>query len=301
MLEIKNINKTFKDKQAVHDLSFDLEEGSILGLIGQNGAGKSTTFRMILDFIKPTSGKILWNQHTISAADRSKIGFMPEERGLYQNESIESQMLYFADLHGMKHRELKIKLAEWMKKLEVVGKPSSKISSLSKGNAQKVQLIAVLIFKPELIILDEPFSGLDPVNADLLIQEIINLRNQGSMIIFSSHNMTNVDELSDHILMLHHGETLLNADIKDIYQDFNRLNLKIDGYDNVSQLKYFPGVDSLEFDTKGVAHLKLKNEQVGPQIFKAIAESGSVYTFDQQYPSLDDIFRMKVNQANQKG
>lgn len=160
MLKLENINKTFGNKVAISNLNFEVKEGQILGLIGQNGAGKSTTFRMILDFIKPDSGKILWDNQEFVRSEIS-IGFMPEERGLYQRETIINQMNYFADLHGMPRAKMRIELKEWMKRLGVVGELEDKIESLSKGNAQKIQLIATMLFKPKLLILDEPFSGLD--------------------------------------------------------------------------------------------------------------------------------------------
>lgn len=183
MIELTHLNKQFGDKIAVQDMNMRLNPGEVMGLIGQNGAGKTTTFRMILDFIEPTSGAVTWDGHAITATDKQRIGFLPEERGLYQKLTIEEQVMYFAELHGMKRSDAKSALVDWMKRLDVVGKPSDKVQKLSKGNAQKVQLIATVIFEPDFLILDEPFTGLDPVNTELMMQEIMRLKHEGAMII----------------------------------------------------------------------------------------------------------------------
>lgn len=299
MLELKKINKQFGDKNAVRDLSFKVHEGEIVGLIGQNGAGKSTTFRMILDFIQPDSGEILWNGHTITREEKLQIGFMPEERGLFQKETIESQIKYFAELHGMGHKQAKAELIDWMHRLNVVGSVTSRVESLSKGNAQKIQLIATMMFHPKLLILDEPFSGLDPVNAELLVNEVKRLRDVGTMIIFSDHNMSNVEELSDYIVMLKNGATVLSGTPIDISQQFGRLELSIDGYDDVNSLTRYNSVRSMYTDNHGITHLQLANEEVGHLIYTEITKQGYVATFDQHYPSLDEIFRRKVSETIQ--
>lgn len=202
MIQLTQLTKKFNSKLAVNQLNMILEPGQVMGLIGQNGAGKTTTFRMILNFITPTSGTITWDNHPITQQDKQRIGFLPEERGLYQKLTIEEQILYFAELHGMRRADARTALADWLKRLDVVGKATDKVQSLSKGNAQKVQMIASLIFNPEFIILDEPFSGLDPVNTSIMMNEIIRMRDQGAMIIFSSHDMDNVTKISDQLTML---------------------------------------------------------------------------------------------------
>ena len=184
MLKLENLTKQFGDKIAVDQLDMTVKPGEIMGLIGQNGAGKTTTFRMILDFIKPDSGQITWQGTPITQEIKQKIGFLPEERGLYQKLTIEEQILYFAELHGMKRSEARDELVRWMEKLEVVGKITDKVQTLSKGNAQKVQFMATLIHRPDFLILDEPFTGLDPVNTSLLMSEIKTLKANGAAIIF---------------------------------------------------------------------------------------------------------------------
>ncbi|MFT9456103.1 MAG: ATP-binding cassette domain-containing protein [Liquorilactobacillus hordei] len=298
MLELKNIHKRFANKVALNDLSLVVNDGEILSLIGQNGAGKSTTFRIILYFIQADKGNVLWDGKVMGKKERSQIGFMPEERGLYQKETIINQMIYFADLHGMEHIELRTKLKDWMKRLNVVGKSTDRVESLSKGNAQKVQLIATMLFEPKLLILDEPFSGLDPVNATLLVNEILKAKENGAMIILSSHNMDNVERLSDKVVMLKHGNTVLEGTPLEIIHRFERTKLRVDGLVDLEILKKFNGVSNIKCDSRGVYHAELQNEGIGKSMFKRICQNqGYIPVFDQSYPSLDEIFKIKVDES----
>lgn len=298
MLKLENINKTFGNKVAISNLNFEVNEGQILGLIGQNGAGKSTTFRMILDFIKPDSGKILWDNQEFVRSEIS-IGFMPEERGLYQRETIINQMNYFADLHGMPRAKMRIELKEWMKRLGVVGELEDKIESLSKGNAQKIQLIATMLFKPKLLILDEPFSGLDPVNANFLLKEIQRAKEDGAVIIFSTHNMENIEKIADKIVMLKHGQTVLNGSITDIYEEYQRLNLRLGGLKDENILSKYLGIKRVIRNTDGTLSLKLDSEKLGESIFRDIVRNqGYIPIFEQSYPTLDEIFKLKTGEKS---
>ena len=295
MIELKHVSRNFNNTVAVDDLNFKLSSGETLGIIGQNGAGKSTTFRMIMGFIEPSKGQILVDGKLVNEKIRNSFGFMPEERGLYQNETIINQMTYFGELHGMNHLDLRMNLRKWMKKLDVVGDFNDKIKDLSKGNAQKIQLIAVLMFELKLIILDEPFSGLDPVNASLLNDAILELKSKGSMIVFSSHSMNNVEKVSDKILMLKHGKTVLNGEIKDIYKDFIREYLTINGIENIDFFKKYNGVSDIQQMKNGNIKMKLVNEQMGRVIFRDIVkEYGYIPLFNQSYPSLEEIFKRKA-------
>ncbi|WP_125581918.1 ABC transporter ATP-binding protein [Levilactobacillus cerevisiae] len=294
MLELNSVRKRFKRFAAVENLSFKVKEGEIVSLIGQNGAGKSTTFHMILDFFQPDKGQILWDSQVMDWRFRRKIGYMPEERGLYQKESIKEQLIFFAALHGMKKREAEKILMYWMEKLNVVGKPSDKVESLSKGNAQKIQLIACLMFSPKLLILDEPFSGLDPVNADLLIEAILEAKARGTMIIFSTHNMVNVEKLADYIIMLSHGETVLQGYVDDVYKEFGRLSVEVEGYSDISKLKTLPGIERLNQDNNGPIHIRLQSESDGKLLFNKVTSEGYLPVFNQHYPSLEEIFKYEV-------
>lgn len=290
MIEFKNVSKSYDGFEAVSNLSFQLHKGEILSLIGQNGAGKSTTFHMLLDFIKPSNGQIHRNNNL-------NIGYMPEERGLYLKESIKSQMIYFASLHGMKRVEALEKLKIWMKKLNVVGDIEDKVESLSKGNAQKVQLIACLMFNPDLLILDEPFSGLDPVNADLLIKAVLEAKKSGTMIIFSTHNMENVEKLSDYVVMLSHGKTVLKGTLNDIYNQFGRSKLDIVGYNNLQRFQGMNGIKNLAITGEYSAQLTLNDVSFGKYIFDEVTKDGYIPVFNQHYPTLDEIFKEKVKES----
>ena len=293
MLRIERITKQFGDKIAVENLDMTVEDGSIMGLIGQNGAGKTTTFRMILDFIKSDSGLITWNGKSITQDVKQGIGFLPEERGLYQKMTVEEQILYFAELHGMKRDEARKELVTWMDKLEVVGKITDKVQTLSKGNAQKVQFIATLIHRPNFLILDEPFTGLDPVNTSLLMNEIKTLKENGAAIIFSSHNMSGVELLSDNLTMLKKGKVVLQGDIYGIRNSFGRTQVYVESELADTTLSAIAGVKTIEKQGAGRL-IHIADEAVGHDIFKKVSETGYVQAFVQAPPTLDEIFRKEV-------
>ncbi|MGB2509641.1 ABC transporter ATP-binding protein [Leuconostoc suionicum] len=293
MIQLTNLNKAFGQNIAVSNMNMTLTEGKVMGLIGQNGAGKTTTFRMLLNFIKPTSGTITWNGQPITQNDKQRIGFLPEERGLYQKRTVEEQILYFAELHGMKRSDARIALKDWMKRLDVVGKVTDKVQSLSKGNAQKVQMIASLIFEPSLLILDEPFSGLDPVNTSLMMDEIIRLRDNGAMIIFSSHDMNNVTKISDDLTMLKRGKIVLQGPVQNIREQFGRTRVYVESPTSSAALKAIDGVASVT--PHGVGYdLILAEEEAGHRVFDLVTKNGYIPAFSQQPPTLDDIFRQEV-------
>ena len=293
MLRIERITKQFGDKIAVDSLDMTVEDGSIMGLIGQNGAGKTTTFRMILDFIKSDSGLISWNGKPITQDVKQGIGFLPEERGLYQKMTVEEQILYFAELHGMKRDEARKELVTWMDKLEVVGKITDKVQTLSKGNAQKVQFIATLIHRPNFLILDEPFTGLDPVNTSLLMNEIKTLKENGAAIIFSSHNMSGVELLSDNLTMLKKGKVVLQGDIYGIRNSFGRTQVYVESELADTTLSAIAGVKTIEKQGAGRL-IHISDEAVGHDVFKKVSETGYVQAFVQAPPTLDEIFRKEV-------
>ncbi|MFZ2026845.1 MAG: ABC transporter ATP-binding protein [Lactococcus raffinolactis] len=293
MLKLETITKKFGDKVAVNQLDMIVKPGEIMGLIGQNGAGKTTTFRMILDFIKPDQGQITWQGVPITQDIKQKIGFLPEERGLYQKLTIEEQILYFAQLHGMKRAEAREDLVRWMDKLEIVGKITDKVQTLSKGNAQKVQFIATLIHRPDFLILDEPFSGLDPVNTSLLMTEIKNLKANGAAIIFSSHNMSGVELLSDQLTMLKKGKVVLQGDIYGIRDGFGRTQIYVESDVSDTDLAAISGVETIEKQGAG-RMIHVSDAAVGQDIFTKVTQSGYVQAFVQAPPTLDEIFRKEV-------
>ncbi|WP_406834733.1 ABC transporter ATP-binding protein [Lactococcus lactis] len=298
-LKIDKVRKSFGDKIAVDNLNMVVKPGEVMGLIGQNGAGKTTTFRMILNFISADQGKITWQDGPITQEIKQKIGFLPEERGLYQKMTVEDQILYFAELHGMKRADARIKLQDWMKRLEVVGKPTDKVQTLSKGNAQKIQFIATLIHEPEFLILDEPFTGLDPVNTELLRNEIKRSRDKGAAVIFSNHNMSDVELLSDHLLMLKGGQTILNGTVEAIRASYGRTRIYLESDLPNEELSVITGVESIEKRGSGRS-IKISEAEVGREIFQKVAKDGYVQAFVQSPPSLDEIFRMEAAENNQE-
>lgn len=298
-LKIDKVRKNFGDKIAVDNLNMVVKPGEVMGLIGQNGAGKTTTFRMILNFISADQGRITWKDGPINQEIKQKIGFLPEERGLYQKMTVEDQILYFAELHGMKRVDARLKLQDWMKRLEVVGKPMDKVQTLSKGNAQKIQFIATLIHEPEFLILDEPFTGLDPVNTELLRNEIKRSRDKGAAVIFSNHNMSDVELLSDHLLMLKGGQTILNGTVEDIRASYGRTRVYLESDLSNDELSLISGVESIEKRGSGRS-IKISEANVGREIFQKVAKDGYVQAFVQSPPSLDEIFRMEVAEHDQE-
>lgn len=299
MLEVNNLVKTFGEMTAVDDISFRIPDGKILGLIGQNGAGKTTTFRLILDFLTADSGEVLWNGQKLTEKDYNLIGYLPEERGLYPKISIEDQIIYFAKLRGKTKKEIAPKIDEWMKKFDVKGKKTDKVKTLSKGNQQKVQLICTLIHEPQLIILDEPFSGLDPVNAELLKESIIELKQNGSCVIFSSHNMDNVEKICDHLVMLKNGAMVLDGKVQDIRENFGRTKLFVESSASLSQLEAVPGVLSAAETVSGTVEMTLSDPEVGREVFALVTKEGYVPMFSQQPPTLEEIFKMKVGEKDE--
>lgn len=299
MLEAKNLRKEFGDVTAVDGISFKIDQGQIMGLIGQNGAGKTTTFRMILDLLTPDQGEVLWKGKRLTSKIFNQVGYLPEERGLYPKVSIEDQILYFAQLRGKSKKEIKPLIDDWLEKFDVKGKRGDKVKTLSKGNQQKVQLIMTLIHRPELIILDEPFSGLDPVNAELLEKGIKEAQTNGASIIFSSHNMNNVEELCDNLIMLRNGNQILDGTVKDIREKFGRTKLFLESPLTLEELKQFPGVQSATVNREGISVLQLSDAENGKAIFDAATKDGYIPTFSQQPPTLEEIFKRMVGEKNE--
>lgn len=300
MLEVSGLTKAFGEMVALNDVSFTIPKGQILGLIGQNGAGKSTTFRLILNFLDQDKGSIMWNGRPITEKDYNIIGYLPEERGLYPKVTIEDQLIYFGRLRGKSKKEIIPLIDFWMDKFDVKGKKTDKVKSLSKGNQQKVQLIATLIHEPELVILDEPFSGLDPVNAELLKTGIIELKEKGSCVIFSSHNMENVEKICDHLVMLRHGEMVLNGTVHSIREAFGRTQLDIETTLSKERLLSVEGVQSVVEIRQNVYKIQLDSPEVGELLFNmALEKADYLPIFNQQPPTLEEIFKMKVGEGHE--
>lgn len=299
MLELVQLSKRFGNLQPLDDLSLQVKSGEIMGMIGQNGAGKSTTFRLTLNFLRPDTGYALFDGKPIKGDSYNRVGYLPEERGLYQKITIEEQILYFAELRGCPRSTIAPQISDWMKKFDVKGKKTSKIKELSKGNQQKVQLITTLIHQPDLIILDEPFSGLDPVNASLFKDAIFEAKDRGATIIFSSHNMDNVAQMCDSLTMLKDGREVLQGSLETVRQSFGRTRLRVEAPVSLEDLLAHPGVVSGRAIGSSRNELILANEAVGRDLFDQLTAHGYIYEFSQQPPTLEEIFKEMVVEAHE--
>lgn len=298
MLKIQDISKDFGSLKALDDVSFDVADGQILGLIGQNGAGKSTTFHSILNFLN-YQGTITWNNQPITETAFDEIGYLPEERSLMPKLTIEQQIIYLARLKNQSAKEIKPQIDDWLQRFAVKGNKKDKIKDLSKGNQQKVQLICTLIHHPKLIILDEPFSGLDPVNADLLKQAIITAKEQGAAIIFSSHDMENVEEICDKLVMLRNGQVILNGTVREVRQSFGKTRILVTTDWDKEQLLNLPHVIQVDRHEEKRFVLTLDDETAGPAIFDELTQGKYIEEFSQQPPTLDEIFRLKAGERHE--
>ena len=290
ILEIKNLVKHFATQRAVDDISLQIKQGSIFGLLGPNGAGKTTLIRMITGIFYPDSGEILLKGKKFDAENDARyIGYMPEERGLYKKMKIGEQALYLAQLKGMRKNHAQDKIKEWFKRLEMENWWDKKIEDLSKGMGQKLQFVITVLHEPDLIILDEPFSGLDPVNANLIKDEIYRLAQNGSTIIFSTHRMEQVEEICNNIVLVNKGKKILDGTVHDIKQDFKENLFSV-------QLSSSPEItDSSAFElvTKNNEGLIVKiNEGYNSNdvLSYFMNQGNNIVSFQEKLPSLNDIF-----------
>ena len=298
MLEIRNLNKSCANKQVLFNINLIANNGRILGLLGKNGSGKTTLFHSILKFVS-YQGQILIDGKPFGAQDYNQVGYLPEERSLMPKETVLNQVQFLASLKGMQTSEIKKQLPEWMSRLGVRGYINDKIKSLSKGNQQKIQMIATLIHQPKLIILDEPFSGLDPVNVDLMKQVILEEKRQGATIIFSDHNMRNVEELCDDVVMINDGHIVLNGHVNEIRASWglNRIYVRTDW--SKDELLALDGVQSVELLNDGKYKLILEDAKYGHEIFDKLSNGQYLQTFDQEPPTLNEIFKLKAGASHE--
>ncbi|MDU5372574.1 ABC transporter ATP-binding protein [Anaerococcus vaginalis] len=294
MLKVERLSKSFGDLLALNNLDFEVKDGELFGVIGQNGAGKSTLFRCIMNFYSKYDGNITYNGKKFSKIPLEKIGFLPEERSLDSKRKVEDQIRYFAKLNKMNNISDE-KLKEWFEYFEIDGKLSSKIKELSKGNQQKVQLLCALIYKPEFVILDEPFSGLDPYNIRLLEKIIKDVNKEGTTIMFSSHNMENVESLCKKLIMLKKGNIVLNGSPQEIRNSYERNKIVVESSEDLFFLND-ENIEMISQDGNKWTFI-LKNEDYAKVIFKKIVDNiGFVPYFDQSPPTLNEIFARKVEE-----
>jgi ABC-2 type transport system ATP-binding protein len=296
MLSIRNIVKQYANHRALDNVSIEIEKGSIFGLLGPNGAGKTSLIRIINQITGPDSGEVFLNGEKLNPSHISKIGYLPEERGLYKKMEIGEQMLYLAQLKGLSKQDAVNRIKYWFEKMEIESWWNKKVEDLSKGMQQKVQFVATVVHDPELIILDEPFSGFDPVNAQVITDEILELNRKGATIIFSTHRMESVEQLCNSIALIHKSRKILDGKVKDIKNLYRNSTYRVayTGELNFTENPMFSLLDQKADD--GVIHLtiQLKEQFSANDILKFLIYQVQVSEFVEVVPSMNDIFIQKV-------
>lgn len=297
MLKVENITKYYNKTKAVDNLSFTVEKGEIFGLLGENGAGKTTTFRIILGLINASSGNVTLDGKKIDYSLTDKIGYVTEERSLLTKMTVKDQILLYGVLKGMSEDNILKEMRKWLKKFQISDYENRKIKELSKGNQQKIQFIAAVINKPKLLILDEPFSGLDPINVEMLKKAIIELQETGCSIIFSSHQMEQIEDFCEKLVILSHGKVVVAGYLKDIKNEYRKKNILLRG-DNLplDKIRKLKGVISLE-EHRGEYLVKIESLDIADSIFKLV-KNYNITKYDVTEPTLNEIFIEKVGANN---
>ena len=295
MLKVENITKYYGEHLAVDHLSFEVKDGEIFGLLGANGAGKTTTFRMIMGLLEPTEGKITLDGKKIDYSVTDKIGFVTEERSLMTKMTVVDQILYYGILKGMQEKEILQALDEWLERFKITEYKNRKIKELSKGNQQKIQFISAVINHPCLLILDEPFTGLDPINVEMFKQAILELQKEGCSIIFSSHQMEHIELFCEKLMILVKGKPVIEGYLKEIKRDYQKKNIFIRGDVEKKELEKIKGVVSVE-KTAGEFIVKIESEADIDRVFKSVSKN-KITKFVVEKPSLNEIFIAKVGEA----
>ncbi len=300
LFEAKNITKTFGKFTALDSVSITVPEQSIYGLLGPNGAGKTTLIRIINQITGPDAGELFMDGHKLLPGDVQVIGYLPEERGLYKKMKVGEQALYFAQLKGLTKTEAMKRLKYWFKKLDIVDWWGKKVGELSKGMQQKVQFITTVLHEPRLIIFDEPFTGFDPVNANIIKNEILFLRERGATIIFSTHNMGSVEELCDNITLINKAKTILEGSVDDIRREWaaNEYQIVFEGNVTLKENGQFKVLDSRFEDEKSTIRFKSEKNIPVNDILNTIMKSGNIISFNPALPSMNEIFIRIVESRN---
>lgn len=292
-LELKDVCKSFGTKEAVKHLSLTIDKPGVYGLLGTNGAGKTTTIRMILGIIKRTSGTITWNGKEVTR-ENVNFGYMPEERGVYPKTKIFDQLMYFARLKGMKVKEATEAIDYWLKRLDMEEYRNMLAEKLSKGNQQKIQFIIAVMNDPELIVLDEPFSGLDPVNTEMLSKVVEELVSKNKYIIMSSHQMSSIEEFCSNLTILNRGNTVLQGNLEEIKESYPSEKIEIISKDNIEELIKNQGLEILE-NRENHYLVRIKEQTEGQNLFKKLTENNiNLSKFEFKKPTLNEIFIEKV-------
>ncbi len=293
MLKVSHISKSYGSIKAINDLSFEVKEGEIFGLLGVNGAGKTTTFRMIVGLLQPDEGTITINNKPIDYDISDDIGFLTEERSLFIKMTVLEQVLFYGNLKGLSNKEIEKRLDYWLDRLKIPEYKNEKIKNLSKGNQQKIQFIAAVINEPKLLVLDEPFTGLDPFNVDILMTALREMAVKGTIVIFASHRMEHVEMFCDRLLILVKGDKVLEGSLKDIKNEYLKKSIKIKGDIDIKKIKEIKGVERV-IKTSDEIIVKVANIDIVKKVFNVIKNSKNIIKFEVEDPSLNEIFISKV-------
>ena len=291
-LTLEHVNKSFGQLHVIKDLSMEVKEGSIFGFLGPNGAGKTTTMRMILDIIRPDSGSITWNGKDVREIPRHNLGYLPEERGLYPKVKVQDQLVFLARLNGLSKAAAVEQLDEWLERFQIPQYRNMKVEELSKGNQQKIQFLATILHDPLILIMDEPFSGLDPVNANLLKEALLEMHRRGKTMIFSTHQLEQVEELCEDVVIIDQGQTIIRGSVREVKRQQGR---------NVALLKLDNDPEALWLDTLEGVHVTKRRQDyiemniqsnLNPNLIveEALRHGGVISRFELTEPSLTDIF-----------
>ncbi|WP_299837441.1 ABC transporter ATP-binding protein [uncultured Tenacibaculum sp.] len=306
LLEINNVVKRYGDYTALNNVSMHIPKGSVFGLLGPNGAGKTSLIRIINQITMPDSGEVILDGEKLAPHHIEQIGYLPEERGLYKSMKVGDQALYLAQLKGMSKSEAKKRLKYWFEKFDITAWWNKKIEELSKGMAQKVQFIVTVLHQPKLLIFDEPFSGFDPINAQLIAKEILQLRDEGATIIFSTHRMESVEEMCDYIALINKSNKILDGKLSDIKREYRtnvfEVGLKTDNPNEIQQqLSQNFEVSPADFKSLNDGmklNVKLKNDNTANDLLSFLTSKGEVNHFVELVPSANDIFIQTINKTN---
>ncbi len=309
LLKVENVSKRYSGHTALDDVSLTVDQGSIYGLLGPNGAGKPTLIRIINHITAPDDGRVVFDGHQLTAKDVASIGYLPEERGFYKKLKVGEQAVFYARLKGLSRRDAIDSLRRWFERFDIMPWWDKKVEELSKGMAQKVQFIVTVLHRPKLLIFDEPFSGFDPINADLLKREILTLRDQGSTIIFSTHNMSSVEELCDDITLINQSHNILSGRVDDIKRRYSSGRFRIGFTGSHTALlqalgdmveSYKLSADTAEASAPRTLSLKLRDDAPLRQVIALANQAAELTAFSRETPSMDEIFIHSVKSYNAK-
>ena len=305
IIDIQNITKSFGSRKALDNVSFSIPKGSVFGLLGPNGAGKTTLLRILNQILTPDLGVVLFKNHPLDTEDVLQFGYSPEERGLYKKMKIGEQAIYLAQLKGLSRQEAIHRLKWWFEKFDIIDWWNRRLEELSKGMQQKIQFIITILHEPKLLIFDEPFSGFDPINTNLLKNEILELNKKGATIIFSTHNMASVEEICQEIVLINNGRNILNGTINEVKNRYKTESYSVSFNENIERTVFYNSslwdiqAYKQEYGKTNVL-LKVKNKLENNDLLIELSKIGTIYSFQEKLPSINDIFIKLIEEKKRK-